>query len=79
MKGIDEKRWKAAIYMASDRTGKSMEQLSLDAGFCNVYLYNSINKHSTPKPEMIRYICLKAKCRTDWVFGLTNIKEADKI
>lgn len=79
MKGIDERRWREAVYLAQENTKKSLRDLSEEAGFNAFYLYTSLSKDTAPKAEMIRFIAIKAKVRTDWIFGLTNIKERERI
>ena len=79
MKGIDERRWREAVYLAQENTKKSLRDLSEEAGFNSFYLYTSLNKDTAPKAEMIRFIAIKSKVRTDWLFGLTNIRERERI
>ena len=80
MKAIDEKRFNTAVAIACHNENCTVQELSVRGGFSPLYIYQLRKKGAAdPKPEFIKYICVKARIRVDWVFGLSNIRERDRI
>lgn len=76
MTAVNETRFWQAVEEARIRSGsRNLQELAKKLDLIPTYFSQLRIRGNDPKADILRAIALKANISTDWMLGLTNIRE----